>query len=143
MLEQLGIVLPQFPPKLEDPNAPKNAFPVNPSNPEGNWTDSGRINTITRSPFGLWNNYSDRSTGLFPGPDSARVGDYTPIDLLKMNNGKIITTADEWWNKRRPEIKKDLEEVLYGKIPDEKMLPGVSWDVKTSTGGKGNWAYIQ
>jgi hypothetical protein len=143
MLEQLGIVLPQFPPKPEDPNAPKNAFPVNPSNPEGNWTDSGRINTITRSPFGLWNNYSDRSTGLFPGPDSARVGDYTPIDLLKMNNGKIITTADEWWNKRRPEIKKDLEEALYGKMPDEKMLPEVSWDVKTSTGGKGNSAYIQ
>jgi hypothetical protein len=143
MLAQLGIELPMLPPKQEDPNAPKNAFPVNPANPEGNWTDSGRINTITRSPFGLWNNYSDRSTGLFPGPDSARVGDYTPIDLLKMKNGRIITTADEWWNKRRPEIKKDLEEALYGKMPDEKILPKVTWDVKTSKVGKGNHAYIQ
>jgi hypothetical protein len=143
MLAQLGIELPKLPPKPEDPNAPGNAFPVNPANPEGDWTDSGRINTITRSPFGLWNNYSDRSTGLFPGPDSARAGDYTPIDLLKMKNGRIITTADEWWNKRRPEIKKDLEEALYGKIPDEKILPKVTWDVKTSKGGKGNRAYIQ
>ena len=143
MLEQLGIVLPQLPPRIEDPNAPGNAFPVNPSSPEGNWTDSGRINTIVRSPFGLWNNYSDRSSGLFPGPDSARLGDYTPIDLLKMKNGKVITTADEWWNRRRPEIYKDLEEALYGKLPDEEILPSIKWDVKTTTGGKGNLAYIQ
>jgi hypothetical protein len=143
MLEQLGITLPVLPPKLEDPNAPKNAFPANSSNPQGNWTDSGRINTITRSPFGLWNNYSDRSTGLFPGPDSARLGNYTPIDLLKMKNGRVITTEDEWWNKRRPEMLKDLEEALYGKIPDEKILPGITWEVKTSTGGKGNMAYVE
>ena len=143
MLGQLGITLPQLPPRLEDPNAPKNAFPVNPANPEGNWTDSVGINTITRSPFGLWINYDDRSTGFYPGPDSNKVGNYTPIDLLKMHNGKVITTAEEWWNERRPEIKKDLEEALYGKMPDEKILPKVTWDVKTSTGGKGNWEYIQ
>ena len=143
MLEQLGIEIPALPLKSQDPNAPGNAFPVNPANPEGNWTDSGRINTITRSPFGLWNNYSDRSSGLFPGPDSSRVGDYTQIDLLKMKTGRIITTPEEWWNKRRPEIKKDLEEELYGKIPDEKILPEVEWDVKTSTGGRGNFAYIE
>ncbi|MFZ2286997.1 MAG: BACON domain-containing protein [Bacteroidales bacterium] len=143
MLEQLGIVLPVLPPKAEDQNAPADAFPVNPANPEGNWTDSGRINTITRSPFGLWNNYSDRSDGLFPGPDSARVGDYTPIDLLRMNNGRKISTPDEWWNKRRPEVEKDLEEALYGKVPDEELIPGITWDVKSSTGGKGNSAYIQ
>jgi hypothetical protein len=143
MLSQLGIQLPKLPAKSDDPNAPANAFPADPANPEGNWTDSGRINTITRSPFGLWNNYSDRSEGLFPGPDSARVGDYTPIDLLRMKNGKRITTAEEWWKKRRPEIKEELEEALYGKMPDEKILPAVTWDVKTLSGGKGNRAYIQ
>jgi len=52
MLWQLGIAFPQLPPKLEDPHAPQNAFPLDASNPEGNWTDStGHI--ITRSPFGL------------------------------------------------------------------------------------------
>jgi hypothetical protein len=142
MLSQLGIELPQLPPKLQDPNAPENAFPVSQANPEGNWTDSSR-NTITRSPFGLWNNYSDRSSGFFPGPDSVRIGDYTPINLLKMKNGKVITTADEWWNKRRPEIMKDMQEQLYGKIPPESILPKVTWTVKTSSGGKGKSAYIQ
>jgi hypothetical protein len=143
MLSQLDIQLPKLPAKSDDPNAPANAFPADPANPEGNWTDSGRINTITRSPFGLWNNYSDRSEGLFPGPDSARVGDYTPIDLLRTKNGKRIATAEEWWKKRRPEIKEELEEALYGKMPDEKILPAVTWDVKTLSGGKGNRAYIQ
>jgi len=86
MLWQLGIAFPQLPPKLEDPHAPQNAFPLDASNPEGNWTDStGHI--ITRSPFGLWNNYSDFSKGIFPGPDSLRAGIYTPIDLLKAKTG--------------------------------------------------------
>lgn len=145
MLSQLGIELPKLPPKLEDPNAPKKTFPVNTANPEGNWTDStgNRDKPYSRSVFGLWNSYSDKSSGLFPGPDSARLGDYTPINLLKMKNGKVITTAEEWWEKRRPEIEKDVQEQLYGKIPSENILPKVTWDVKTSTGGKGNSAYIQ
>ncbi len=145
MLAQLGIELPQLPPKLEDPNAPEYTFPTNPANPQGNWTDSLRNPDapISRSIFGLWNNYSDKSSGYYPGPDSARLGDYTPIDLLKMKNGKVITTADEWWNKRRPEIVKDIEDQLYGRIPDETILPKVTWSVITSSGGTGNSAYIQ
>lgn len=143
MLEQLGIKLPELPPKQEDPNAPSGAFPVNPENPEGNWTDSGKVNTITRSLFGLWNNYSDLSTGLYPGPDSSRLGNYAQIDLLKLKNGRSVSTAEEWYEKRRPEIKEDLEELLYGKIPSGKLLPGVTWHVDSVTGGKGNAAYIQ
>ena len=145
MLSQLGIKLLVLPPKLQDPNAPKNTFPVNPENPEGNWTDSLRNPNapISRSTFGLWNNYSDRSAGLFPGPDSARVGNYTPINLLKLKNGKVITTADEWWKERRPEIMKDLQDQMYGRIPSEKLLPKVTFSVTTSEGGTGNTAYIQ
>jgi hypothetical protein len=145
MLEQLNIELPVLPPKLQDPNAPPNTFPTDPDNPEGNWTDSLRNPDapISRSIFGLWNNYSDKSSGMFPGPDSARLGDYTPIDLLKMKNGKIITTPEEWWEKRRPEIKKDIEDQMYGRIPPEEILPAVSWSVSTSAGGSGNSAYVQ
>ncbi|HLN20530.1 MAG TPA: BACON domain-containing protein [Bacteroidales bacterium] len=143
MLAQLGIELPVLPPKMNDPNAPGGAFPVNPDNPEGNWTDSGKVNTIQRSPFGLWNNYSDRASGFYPGPDSVRLGDYKIIDLLILNNGEKISTPEEWWEKRRREIKKDLENELYGKIPHEKMLPKVTWEVTSFRGGKGNAAYIQ
>ena len=102
MLFQLGIKLPTLPSKLKDPNAPANSMPADSTKPEGNWKDAyGHI--ITRSGWGLWNNYDDRADGLFPGKDSERVGKYTPINLLKNKNGKIITTAQEWWNGRRAE----------------------------------------
>lgn len=66
MLWQLGIKLPVLPPKMEDPNKPLSAWPADKNNPEGNWTDEVK-HTITRSAFGLWNNYSDKSMGFFPG----------------------------------------------------------------------------
>jgi (4-O-methyl)-D-glucuronate---lignin esterase len=142
MMWQLGISFPDLPPKLKDKNAPINAFPSNPSNPEGNWTDSsGHI--ITRSGFGLWNNYDDTLEGFFPGPESWRVGSYTPIDLLKMKNGKVISTQEQWWNERRPEILKDVEEQVWGVIPPDSILPKVTWSVIDSTFGTGDTSYIE
>jgi hypothetical protein len=142
MLWQLSIQLPLLPPKMEDQNKPLNAWPADKNNPEGNWTDDAK-HTITRSAFGLWNNYSDKSTGFFPGADSAKLGDYTPIDLLKMKNGRVITTSDEWWTMRRPEILKDLQVELYGEIPPDSLLPKVTWSEITTKGGKGSSSYIQ
>jgi hypothetical protein len=142
MLYQMGIKLPDLPPKADDKNAPPNVWPVDKSKPEGNWTDNKK-NTITRSPFGLWNNYSDRSAGFFPGPDSARLGDYTPIDLLKMKNGKAIKSPKQWWKKQRPEILKDLQEQLYGKIPEAADHLAFKWNIATSEGETDNTKYIQ
>jgi hypothetical protein len=143
MLWQLGISFPGLPPKLEDPNAPEGSYPADESDPEGNWTDAAG-NTITRSSNGLWNNYDDYSAGFFPGPDSLRVGSYTPIDLLKMKDSSyIISTADEWWNIRRPEIIKDVQEQVWGVIPHDSILPAVTWSVAVTKGGSGASAYIQ
>jgi hypothetical protein len=143
MLWQLGITFPSLPSKLSDPNAPEGAYPSDESNPEGNWRDAEN-NTITRSGHGLWNNYDDYSAGFFPGPDSARVGTYTPIDLLQMKDSNyIISTIDEWWNIRRPEILKDVREQVWGTIPHDSILPLVTWSVLTTTWGSGSSAYIQ
>lgn len=49
-------------------------------------------------------------------------------DILTTNSGKKVTTSVMWWNVRRPELVKDLERELYGKIPDK--VPSVSWTVK-------------
>jgi hypothetical protein len=142
MLHQLGMELPALPPRRQDPNAPKNAAPADSTKPEGNWKDAyGHI--ITRSGWGLWNNYDDRADGFFPGKDSQRVGRYTPIDLLKNKNGRIITTPREWWNGRRAEILKDAQELLYGVIPPDSILPAVQFSVTTHAGGQGDAAYIQ
>ncbi len=49
-------------------------------------------------------------------------------DLLTLKNGKKVTTADQWWKLRRPEVKEDLEREVYGRLP--KNIPSVKWTVK-------------
>ncbi|MFC1569657.1 alpha/beta hydrolase family protein [bacterium] len=142
MIWQLGLSYPSLPPKPNDPNAPQNGFPADSSNPDGNWTDlSGHV--ITRSGFGLWNNYDDTENGFFPGLDSWRVGDYTPIDLLKMKDGIPIQSAEMWWELRRPELLKDVREQVWGVTPPDRVLPAVTWTVTEVTGGDDTDLYVE
>jgi hypothetical protein len=142
MMWQLGLSFPSLPPKLQDANAPPNAHPADVLNPEGNWTDAAG-HTITRSGHGLWNNYDDISAGFFPGPDSSRVGSYTPINLLKMKDGDVIATPEQWWTMRRPEIFKDVQEQLWGVLPPDSILPNVTWSVTTPSKGSRDLVYTQ
>lgn len=63
-------------------------------------------------------NYDESSANPFP---------LLP-DALTLKNGKKITTADQWWKQRRPEIAMDLENEVYGRLPEK--IPSVSWTVK-------------
>lgn len=38
-------------------------------------------------------------------------------DVLALNSRKKITTADEWWKQRRPELIEEFEREVYGRIP--------------------------
>lgn len=51
-------------------------------------------------------------------------------DALMLKNGKKVTTADQWWSKRRPEIVADFESEVYGKLP--VSIPKVTWTVKVT-----------
>ena len=51
-------------------------------------------------------------------------------DILTMNNGKKVTTTDEWWKQRRPEIIEGFEKEVYGRLP--KNIPKVTWTVKVT-----------
>src|SRR5258708_187691 len=53
--------------------------------------------------------------------DEAKVGTYTLPDPLTLANGKKVTDAKTWNEKRRPEIVKLFEENQYGKT--RKLLP--------------------
>jgi hypothetical protein len=75
---------------------------------------------------------------LRPGP-SGRPGDpnsanYDPEkanpypdlpDPLILKNGQRVTTAEQWWNERRPEIVEDFEREVVGRVP--KIVPKVTW----------------
>lgn len=50
--------------------------------------------------------------------------------LMTTDKGKAVTTADQWWKVRRPEIVEDLEREVYGRIPAN--APKVTWTVAST-----------
>ncbi|HET7104517.1 MAG TPA: hypothetical protein VFI20_10570, partial [Terracidiphilus sp.] len=48
-------------------------------------------------------------------------------DPLLLKNGKRVTTAQEWWTERRPQIVELFDRDIYGRVPAH--LPGVTWEV--------------
>ncbi|XWW45201.1 acetylxylan esterase [Fibrella sp. USSR17] len=51
-------------------------------------------------------------------------------DVLTTRSGKKVTTADQWWKQRRPELIDDFEREMYGRIP--KNVPRVTWITKVT-----------
>lgn len=79
-------------------------------------------------------------TKLRPGPsgdpknsnaantDEAKANPYPQLpELMICKNGDRVTTADQWWKQRRPEIVEDFEREVLGKIP--AGVPGVTWEL--------------
>lgn len=51
-------------------------------------------------------------------------------DLLTLKNGKKVTTTQQWWEQRRPEIVEDMAREVYGRLPEN--IPSVKWKVDIS-----------
>jgi len=71
--------------------------------------------------------------------DPARANPYPDWpDVLTSSDGSRVTTAELWWQKRRPEIVEGFEREVYGRVP--KDVPKVTWavteTVKTTVGGQ-------
>jgi hypothetical protein len=63
--------------------------------------------------------------------DETKANPYDNVpDALTLNKGGKVTSADEWWKVRRPQIVHDEEEYVYGREPAE--LPKVTWTVTAS-----------
>src|SRR5690606_14468782 len=81
-----------------------------------------------------------RITDLRPGPsghgsapnaantDESKANPYPNLpDVLTLKNGQRVTTDDDWWKQRRPEIVEDFEREIYGRVPAN--VPRVDWKV--------------
>jgi lysophospholipase L1-like esterase len=59
-------------------------------------------------------------------------------DVLTLKDGRKVTSAELWWQKRRPEIVEDFEREVYGRVPRD--VPKVTWTmaetVETTVGGQ-------
>jgi len=81
----------------------------------------GRDGNNKESPF--YANYDEAKANPFP----------VLPDPLKLNNGKPVKTAKDWWDKRRPEIVEFFDREVYGRVP--KNVPAVTWEVVSTTEG--------
>src|SRR5437763_10398669 len=64
--------------------------------------------------------------------DEARANPYPNLpDPLVMKNGKRVTSAKMWWQRRRAEIVEDFDREIYGRLPAN--TPKVKWEVTATT----------
>jgi len=64
----------------------------------------------------------------FANFDEAKANPFPTLPpLLITQAGHPVTTAKAWWQVRRPEIRRLLDETLYGRVPAD--VPKVSWRV--------------
>ena len=71
--------------------------------------------------------------------DQAKANPYPKLpEILETKDGTKVTTPEQWWNERRPEIVELLEREVYGRIPEN--VPKVRWEVRETrevkAGGK-------
>jgi len=60
--------------------------------------------------------------------DEAKAGPTSKLpDPLRLNNGKAVRTANEWWSHRRPEIVELFDREIYGRVPSN--VPKINWQV--------------
>jgi hypothetical protein len=60
--------------------------------------------------------------------DESKANPYPRLpDPLTMKNGRKVTSASVWWNRRRPEIVEDFDREVYGRVPER--TPKVTWSV--------------
>jgi hypothetical protein len=58
--------------------------------------------------------------------DESKANPYPNIpDPLTLNNGEKVTTPQQWWDRRRPEIIEAYSKYVYGRVPNN--VPKVTW----------------
>jgi hypothetical protein len=79
-------------------------------------------------------------TTLRPGPsgnpsdpnaantDESKANPYPELpELMTLKDGTNVTTREQWWQRRRPEIVEDFECEVVGRIPED--VPAVKWEL--------------
>ncbi len=70
----------------------------------------------------------DESASNHANYDSTLANPYPNLpDVLTLNSGRKVTSADMWWKLRRPEIIEGFEREVYGRVPAN--VPKVTWQV--------------
>lgn len=64
--------------------------------------------------------------------DEAKGGPQAPLpDPLLQKDGRRVSTARAWWQRRRPEIVEEFDREVYGRAP--QATPAVRWEVLSTS----------
>ena len=67
--------------------------------------------------------------------DEAKAHPYGDLpDALRLKSGQKVTSPEQWWGQRRPEIVEDFEREVIGRVPPN--VPRVNWIVKSTSDAK-------
>jgi hypothetical protein len=73
-------------------------------------------------------NGTDKNSPHFANYDESKANPYPNLpDALTLKNGQKVTSAQMWWDQRRPEIVEDFDREIYGRVPRD--TPKVTWEV--------------
>jgi hypothetical protein len=88
--------------------------------------DQLHITTIRRGADG-----TNRNSPFYANYDETKANPYPNLpDALMLKNGQKVTSAEMWWNQRRPQIVEDFDREIYGRVPKE--TPKVTWEILSS-----------
>lgn len=83
-----------------------------------------------------------KASGHVSNYSEEKVRPYSLPDPLLLANGERVTSAEQWFNARRPEILKFYRKQIYGHIPANASK--VSWAVaETDTNARGGTAILK
>ena len=55
-------------------------------------------------------------------------------EILRLKDGRPVTSAEMWWKERRPEIVQDFEREVLGRVPQD--APKITWAVARTVNDK-------
>lgn len=77
-------------------------------------------------------NGSNPDADNYANYDEATANPYPNLpDPMVMNDGTPVRTANDWWQRRRPEIVELFDREIYGRMPAN--TPDVDWEVVSTT----------
>jgi hypothetical protein len=88
-----------------------------------NMMDQLGIKSLRRGADGM-----NRQSPYYQNVDESKANPYPNLpDPLTLKDGTKVTSAEIWWNRRRPEIVEDFDREVYGRVPVH--VPKVTWEI--------------
>jgi len=112
----------------QQPSAPSDPSARTTADDHQNMMAQLGINSLRPGPSG------NESAPNHANYDEARANPFPNLpDVLTLESGRKVTTADVWWKERRPEIVELFEREVLGRVPHG--VPKVTWSVVNPTVG--------